>query len=269
LLPIVVTLIVATSFVALASYYEWTWAAPVVRHWNRAIPVVRAYVRCSPATFTYLFILAVTTWVLRSSTITVGRQLLFEHSTNLVRLKEDPASVLITSAFWVTPRELWLWIGLFPLVLAPAERWLGSIRATVVFFVGHVGATLVTAATLTFMIRHSWAPDRLRDVIDVGSSYGFWCVAALFTYRLPGRWRWVWAGTIISGAVGFIAWRTSFSDYGHLVAMLIGLGLYPVTREASVRVHEAWPIWRPPALMVDLEIERIETRRRLEHGNEP
>ena len=268
MLVIAVPLIVVLGFLALASRYRWAWAAPVVRPWDRAVPVIRAYVRCSPATFTYLFILAVTTWVLRSSTITVGRQLLFEHSTNLVRLKEDPVSVLITSAFWVTPRELWLWAGLFPLVLAPAERWLGSIRAIIVFFVGHIGATLVTAAIITFMIRHSWAPLRLRDVIDVGSSYGFWCVAALFTYRLPGRWRWVWAVTMLAGAVAFIAWRTSFSDYGHLIAMVIGLALYPVTREASVQIHEAWPIWRPPALMVDLEVERIDTRRRLEQGND-
>jgi hypothetical protein len=267
LLVIAVPLVAVTGFLALASRYRWPFAAPAVRHWDRAVPVIRAYVRCSPATFTYLFILTITTWVLRSSTVTVDRQLLFEHSTNLVRLKDDPLSVLVTSAFWVTPRELWLWVVAFPLVVAPAERWLGSIRAIVVFFVGHIGATLATAAILTFMIRHSWAPLRLRDVIDVGSSYGFWCIAALFTYRLPRPWRWVWLSAILTGAVGFIAWRNSFSDYGHLVATMLGLALYPVTRDAAVRVREAWPLWRPPALMVDVEIERIEMRHRLEQRN--
>jgi hypothetical protein len=266
----VVALVIVLLFTAatLASRYQWAWAAPATRRFDRFVPVLRAYVRCSPATFTYLFILAVTTWVLRSSTVTVDRQLLMQHSTNLARLKSDPLSVLVTSAFWVTPHELWLWAGLFPLVLAPAERWLGSLRVIVVFCTGHVGATLVTAATLTFMIRHGWAPRQLRDVIDVGSSYGFWCVAALFTYRLPRRWRWLWAGSILAGAVAFVAWRTSFSDYGHLIAMLIGLALYPVTRAPSVQIHTSWPIWRPPTLMVDLEVERIETRRRLENGSE-
>lgn len=264
----VVTLVIVTllASVMVASRYRWSWAAPVTRRWDRLVPVLRAYVRCSPATFTYLFILAITTWVLRSSTITVDRQLLLQHSTSLGRLKHDPLSVLFTSAFWVTPYELWLWVGLFPLVLAPAERWLGSIRMIMVFLVGHIGATLLTAATITFMIRHGWAPRGLRDVIDVGSSYGFWCVAALFSYRLPRPWRWVWIASILTGALGFVAWRTSFSGYGHLITMLIGLALYPLTRAPSVQIRRSWPIWRPPTLMIDLEVERIETRRRLEAG---
>ena len=74
---------------------------------------------------------------------------------------------------------------LFPLVLAPAERWLGTLRTIVAFFIGHVGATLITAAVLALLIHHDYLPRRLRDVVDVGSSYGFMCVAGLFTYRLP------------------------------------------------------------------------------------
>jgi hypothetical protein len=266
----VVALVIASLLAAmmLASRYQWAWAAPVTRRWDRLVPVLRAYMRCSPATFTYLFILAVTTWVLRSSTVTVDRQLLLQHSTNLSRLRHDPLSVLFTSAFWVTPHELWLWAGLFPLVLAPAERWLGSIRVIVVFFIGHIGATLPAVATITFMVRHGWAPRGLRDLVDVGSSYGFWCVAALFSYRLPRPWRWGWMAAILVGALGFIAWRTSFSDYGHLIAMLIGLMLYPLTRVPAVQVQASWPIWRPPTLMVDLEVECIEARRRFEAGSD-
>ena len=260
-IPIVAIVLVAA--LSLASCYRWAWAEPVTRRWDHFLPIARAYVRCSPATFTYLFILLITTWVLRSSTVTIGHQLLWQHSTNLIRLRDDPVSVLVTSAFWLTPRELLLWMALFPLVMAPVEKWLGSLRGIVVFFVGHVGASLVTAAVIAIMISHHWAPQRLKDVIDVGSSYGFWCVAALFTYRLPRPWRWVWVGTILVGALGFIAWRTSFADYGHLIAMLIGLALYPVTRVQAVRLRDGWPIWRPPTLMIDLEIERIEARHRL------
>ena len=261
IIPIVA--IVVVTALTVVSRYQWPWAEPVTRRWDRIVPIARAYIRCSPATFTYLFILLITTWVLRSSTVTIDRQLLWQHSTNLTRLRSDPTAVLVTSAFWLTPRELLLWLGLFPLILAPAERWLGSLRGLVVFFVGHIGASLITAAVIAVMISHHWAPHRLKDVIDVGSSYGFWCVAALFTYRLPGRWRWAWAFSILAGAMAFIVWRTSFSDYGHLIAMMIGLALYPVTRVPAVRVRDGWPIWRPPALMIDLEVERIEARQRL------
>jgi len=263
LLVIPVVAVVLIVAVTVTSHYRWPWAEPFTRRWDQVLPIARAYVRCAPATFTYLFILLITTWVLRSSTLTIDRQLLWQHSTNLIRLRDDPVSVLVTSAFWLTPRELLLWLALFPLVMAPVEKWLGSLRGIVVFFVGHVGASLVTAAIIAVMITHGWAPHRLKDVIDVGSSYGFWCVAALFSYRLPGRWGWAWAGAILAGALGFIVWRTSFSDYGHLVAMVIGLALYPVTRVPAVRLRDGWPIWRPPALMIDLEVERMEARHRL------
>jgi hypothetical protein len=216
----IVALVIASLLAAmmLASRYQWAWAAPISRRWDHLGPVLRAYMRCSPATFTYLFILAVTTWVLRSSTVTVDRRLLLQHSTNLSRLRHDPISVLLTSASWVAPHELWLWAGLFPLVLAPAERWLGSIRVIVVF--------------------------------------------------APRPWRWGWIAAILAGALGFIARRTSFSDHGHLIAMLIGPPLYPLTRVPAVQVQASWPIWRPPTVMVDLEVECIEARRRLEAGSD-
>ena len=195
-----------------------------------------------------------------------GRALLFEHSTNLTHLANDPVSVLVTSAAWLTRRELLAWLVLFPLVLAPAERWLGTLRTIVVFAIGHVGATLVTAAGIAYGIDHGLLPDHLRNVVDVGSSYGFLCVAALFTYRLPGRWRWLWAGTLLGGALAVAAVDSSFSDYGHLVAVVIGLSLYAVTRTPAEQIRSRWPIWRPPEELVEAERERYAARDRLQHG---
>ena len=122
---------------------------PLTARLRRAEPYVRVYLRQSPVTFAYLFVLLVTTWVLRTSTVTVGQQLLWQHSTNLTHLRHDPVSVLITSAFWLNRFEILAWLVLFPLVLAPAEKWLGPLRLVAVFAIGHVAATLLTAEQST------------------------------------------------------------------------------------------------------------------------
>lgn len=267
-LHLAVVAILIAILASVAVRYRWSWAQPFTRRWLRVHPYVSAYVRCAPVTFTYLFVLVITTWVLRSSTVDLRHALLTEHSTNLDHLRSDPISVLVTSAFWVTAPELWLWTALFPLVLAPAERWLGSLRTIAVFAVGHVGATVVTACVLAFLIRHGYAPRHLRDVIDVGSSYGFFCVAALFTYRLPGGWRWLWAGGLVVGTVAVLAADRAFADYGHLAAVLIGLALYPLTRVPAVRRRDHWPIWRPPDVVVEAERERIAAHELFVHGDE-
>jgi hypothetical protein len=254
--PILV-LIVVSLLLTLAARYEWRWAEPLTSRVARARPWVQSYVRLAPGTFLYLFILGVTTWVLRSSTVNVSQTLLREHSTNLQHLRDDTLTVLVTSAFWLSGRELGLWLVLFPTVLAPAERWLGTLRTIVVFAIGHLTATLVTAAGLSWLIHHHQAPRRLTNVVDVGSSYGFWCVAALFTYRLPGRWRWAWAATLIGGASVLVAVHQRFADYGHLVAILVGLALVGMSYAPGPRQRRAWPIWKPPDALVDGERLRI------------
>lgn len=245
------------GFVAAATRFGWSWARPVTEPWRRVRPYVQTYVRLSPVTFGYLFILYITTWVLRSSTPTVGQNLLLQHSTNIQHLRDDAAAVLVTSAFWLTGREVLLWTVLFPAVLAPAERWLGSVRTVIAFAAGHVTATLVTASGVAWLVDHHRAPHRLTGVVDVGSSYGFWCVAALFTYRLPGRWRWVWAGTLLVGATGLVLAHQRFADYGHLVAILCGLALVSISRSPGPEHRRTWPIWKPPEPLVDAERERI------------
>jgi hypothetical protein len=253
-------------FMLAATRFEWRWARPLTDRWARARPYVQSYVRLAPGTFLYLFILFITTWVLRSSTATVGKILLQEHSTNIQHLRNDLVGVLGTSAFWLTGREVFLWAVLFPIVLAPAERWLGTLRTVVAFAIGHVTATVLTAEGLAWLIAHHRAPHRLTGVVDVGSSYGFWCVAAVFTYRLPGRWRWAWAATLVAAAASLAAWHQAFADYGHLVAILCGLALVGLTRAPGPRHRLSWPIWQPPAPLVEIERQRIavndEVRRR-------
>src|SRR5438477_5733859 len=103
-------------------------------------------VRANPATFVYLFTLIVTSAIIRGAGRRIADSLLRTQSTNLSNLRHDPVHVLFTSAFWLNDgfRPLLLILP-FALVLAPVERWIGSARAILVFALGHVGATIITA----------------------------------------------------------------------------------------------------------------------------
>jgi len=248
-----VVIIVAAVLVALtrvAMLRGWPGTASTERWWNRVRPSVMTYVRGSPATFLYLFVLSITTWVLLGLTGDIVDSILREHSTNLDQLRTNPVRVLIRSAFWVDGYLLLVWVVLFALVLAPAERWLGTVRWLFVFIAGHVGATLATAAGLWLAINWGLAPTRLQDVVDVGVSYGFAALAAVFTYRLPAPGRWLWAGGLIAAAAGAALIGGTFTDFGHLAAVMIGFAMYPITRSVEVQQRSHGPIWRPaPALL--------------------
>jgi uncharacterized membrane protein len=242
-------LVLAIAMIAFGAARRRGWG-PAVRMaavWVRARPTVLAYLRTAPATFAYLAILSVTTWVLLGSSDQVVDLLLLEHSTNLHQLLTDPVRVLIRSAFWAPGYAFLTWAVLFAVVLAPAERWLGTRRWGVVFAAGHVLATLGTALGLWVAIRYGWAPQRLVDGVDVGVSYGFAAVAACFSYRLPGPWRWRWAvGLLLIAATALLVDRT-FTDAGHLLALCVGLACYPLTKPLHVRLRVTQPIWSPPA----------------------
>ena len=176
-------LIVAVVLLVLAHVAKvraWPGARIVEAQWARARPFVSAYVRGSPATFLYLLVLSVTTWVLLGLTDQTVDSVLSEHSTNLEQLRQNPVRVLIRSAFWADGYLLLAWLVLFSLILAPAERWLGTARWLIVFVA--VGAAVV------------------------------------------GR---------------------TFTDFGHLAAVMIGFSMYPITRSAGVVPRRSGPIWQP------------------------
>ena len=208
--------------------------APARAAWRRTRPRLAAYVRAAPATYAYLFVLLVTTWVLQTSSSSIARRLLAERSTNLHQLARDPLRVLFASAFWLSsPYELLIWLVAFTLVVAPVERWLGIGRAAAVFFIGHVSATLLTAAGLWLAIRADLVESSVEHSTDVGASYGFAAVAAVLAYRLHGRLRALYlGGAFLVVAIGF-AVDHGFTTWGHLLALLVGLACYPIVRSRT------------------------------------
>ena len=225
--------------------HGWAGAVTVSAWWSHHREQVHDFVRRSPATFLYLAILTVTTWVLVGASSGVVDAMLREQSTNLSHLGSDPIRVLVRSAFWLSNYELLFWAVLYVVVLAPAERWLGTGRWLIAFAAGHVGATLLTATGVWLAIRGGIASHHLEDAVDVGVSYGFAAVAALFTYRLSGRWRPIWATGLLCYVSAGILLDGSFTSFGHATAVLIGFALYPLTRAPAVQARRAEPIFLP------------------------
>ena len=245
------------------------WAAlePAVDRTDRMWAYVVAYIALAPATFVYLVVLAVTTWVLRSSNAHLSQGLLASHSTNLDNLHRDPVGALVTSAFWLDSAQVARWVVLFTLVMAPLERWLGTLRAIVAFATGHVVATLIVAFVLEHDLISLAGDDLSRRSIDVGASYGFFCIAALFTYRLRGRrwWAWAWAAALVVYLGVPFATGHTYTDLGHLIAASIGFALYPLSRAPVARARSIWPIWKPPSEIVDATRASIAARGRARH----
>lgn len=188
-----------------------------------------ADVRANPATFVYLFTLFVTSAVLAGAGQQLTQALLHSESTNLANLGHEPVRVLFTSAFWLSndvgPVLL---IVPFAVVLAPAERWLGTLRWLVVFAAGHVGATILTASVIWLELRYQSAPRSLTHTVDVGVSYGFLAVVGVLTYRVPHPWRRAYVlGVVVVVALGVFV-DAALTDIGHVFAFCIGLACWPL-----------------------------------------
>ena len=227
----------------------------VARLWRRARPWMVAYVVAAPATFLYLLVITTTSWVLASSGASIDAALLRGHSSNLSALAQDPVHGLVQSAFWVEGWPMFLGALALGIALAPVERWLGTTRWLVVFALGHVATTLLVAGVIWTAIESGQASPGLRDVVDVGVSYGFAAVAGVATYRFPRRFALLYAVGVLLALAGVLAVNATFTDLGHMVAFAIGLGCGPLTRSTTVRArgraalvpHPKGSVAAPPA----------------------
>ncbi|TAK66981.1 MAG: hypothetical protein EPO22_03340 [Dehalococcoidia bacterium] len=215
------------------------------RNWSRVRPYVTSYVRSSPATFVYAGVLMVTTWVVAGANDQLAEALLREQSTNLSNLRHHAVDVMVRSAFWSGTSYALPTIALLAVVLAPAESWLGTRRAIAVFAIGHVGATLLTAAGIALALHFGAAPHGIERTIDVGISYGTFCIAGVLTYRLPRPWRYAWAAGLLAIFATRAGVTGEVSDYGHLVSVALGLACYPLTWGQAVRERALAPLYRP------------------------
>ena len=197
----------------------------------------RGWARGAPATFAYLFVLLVTTLVVNVVDPPAAHRLLLEQSTNLDRLGHDPVYVLFASAFWL--EQSWLlaaWFVAFTVVVAPLERRLGSARVVGAFAAGHVGGSLLAALAIWVAIRSDVFERQVAYVQDVGASYGFLALAAVYVSLLRGRLRLAAAGVLLGGVVASFAFDREYEGFGHVVAIAIGFGCAPLLASPPGRI---------------------------------
>lgn len=183
------------------------------------------------ATVLYVFALAVTTFTVQGANPRLVYHLIVSASTNVHNMAHHPVQVMISSAFWLQGGwPAWAQAGACVLLMVPAERWLGSLRWSAVFAAGHVGATLLTVTGIAWGLREGLLPSTVARTVDVGMSYGVAALIGVLTYRFPHvalrlGWATCWLAYLGTDAVV----GQTFTDYGHLFAILIGFVLYPVT----------------------------------------
>ena len=198
-------------------------------------------VAAAPGTATLYGVILTTSLVQWFSGAEASQRVVQHVSTNLANLLAFRLPVLVASALWLEGdwlvMQLAVWLLLFVMILAPAERWLGTARWLVSFVTAHVGATIVTAFRLWIAVRIGHQPPEVRDAVDVGVSYGFLGVCALSVYRLPGRWRWVLGAALLAPLVVVLRLDRQFTDAGHVTAVVIGLAMYPLARAAQAETR--------------------------------
>lgn len=216
---------------------------------GESVRLAAARVRATPGTHIWLLILAVTSVTAAAMSPHLRSYLLHSVSTNLVELHRHPIRVLVASALWIEPPSGFLFYAvLFELVHATAERWLGTARWLLVAAVAHIGATLVSQKAVFFGIRDDRLPGSLAHTVDIGVSYGLAGVVGVLAYRVPRPWRWGYLAVVLPFFAVPVLDDGSFTDLGHLTAVLIGLccyGVTPPTPAAARRGGAAPPRSRP------------------------
>ncbi|MFC4034086.1 rhomboid-like protein [Streptomyces polygonati] len=188
------------------------------------------WVPSSPGTHLWLAVLAATTCVAAGLPSHLRSYLLHSVSTNLDELGHHPIRVLIASALWIeTPSGFVFYAVLFELLHATAERWLGTARWLLVAALAHVGATLVSQRAVFSGIRAERLPRSLEHTIDIGVSYGLAGIVGVLAYRVPWPWRWGYLAAVLAFFAYPVISRGTFTDLGHLTALLIGLCCWAVT----------------------------------------
>lgn len=214
---------------------------PVVRRPARA---VAGWVRRSPGTYTWLGILALTTFALTRIDPEALDYFLGARSTNLDGLARDPLRVLISSALWTDEPNFVYYLVVFHIFHVPAERWLGTRRWLTVVATAHVGATLISQGTVWLGIHTGVIAASQAGTLDIGVSYTLAGVAGVLTYSVARPWRWIYlAGALVFLGVPLITKHT-FTDVGHFSALLIGLSCHHLTKGR--------PTWSPATLWTRL-----------------
>ncbi|CAM5680826.1 rhomboid-like protein [Streptomyces aurantiogriseus] len=188
----------------------------------------------TPFTFGYAVVLAVTSYVATHADPALVRTLHQASSTDVAHLLREPVPVLVASALWVAGGIASPFVLGFLVVLAALERRVGGARTAGVFLLGHVLATLATEVPVGLAVWVGHLPDSSLHRLDYGISFGVAASVGALAGVLTPWLRWpllaVFGGMLVQELIAF---TDPVTNWGHLIALGVGVGTWPWVRGAA------------------------------------
>lgn len=183
----------------------------------------------TPFTFGYTLVLVATSLFAEYGDPDTVARLLRASSTDVAHLTRTPLLVLVASALWVAGGLFSPYAIGFVFVLTALERRIGAWRAAAVFLVGHVVATLATEIPVGLAVLAGHLPDSSLHRLDYGISFGLMAsVGALAGLLTPVARGIVLAWVSAMLLHDLVAFEDPLTDWGHPLALLVGVGCRPL-----------------------------------------
>ncbi|MGW6910739.1 rhomboid-like protein [Streptomyces sp. NPDC054940] len=189
----------------------------------------------TPFTFAYAAVLTVTSLIATYADPALVHALHQGSSTDVAHLLSTPVLVLLASALWVAGGIVAPYTLCFLLVLTALERRIGGVRTAVVFLAGHVLATLATEVPVGLAVLVGHLPDSSLHRFDYGISFGVATSIGALAGLLRPWLRWpvlvLFGGMLLQDLANL---TDPLTNWGHLIALVIGVGMWPVVRRWRV-----------------------------------
>lgn len=196
----------------------------------------------TPFTFGYALLLLATSLLAEHADPSFVAELLRGSSTDVAHLAHTPLLVLVASALWVAGGMTSAYAVGFLVVLTALERRIGGLRTAAVFFGGHVLATLATELPVGFTVAAGGLPSSSLHRLDYGVSFGVMTCAGALAGLLPGWLRLpLLLGAGYQAVSDLLAYTDPMSDWGHLLAVTLGVASWPLLRRWRAR-RSAWAV---------------------------
>jgi hypothetical protein len=185
----------------------------------------------TPFTFGYGAVLAAVSLVAAHLDPALVHTLHQGSSTDVAHLVRTPVLVLTASALWIAGGILSPYAVALLFVLTALERRIGGVRTAGVFLLGHMGATLATEVPIGLAVLLGHLPASSLHRLDYGVSFGVAASLGALTGLLRPWLRWpllALFGWVL--VADLIAFTDPMTDWGHLIALTIGVATWPLVR---------------------------------------